>query len=58
MADFISCPACAYYAAHEGTLCPAHEFPASELATPRSPGWLRRIVRRIRAALAAGKEET
>jgi ribosomal protein S27AE len=24
--DFVSCPKCAFYAVHEGTLCPEHEF--------------------------------
>lgn len=26
MSDFASCPRCAFYASHEGTLCPEHEF--------------------------------
>lgn len=27
MRAFVSCPACAFYAAHERTLCPRHESP-------------------------------
>lgn len=33
--NFISCPACAYYAKEEGTLCPAHEPPA-----PKPGPWI------------------
>lgn len=50
--DFMSCPACAYYAAHEGTLCPAHEFLVPQ-PKPQPSAWLRRVLKSI---LAAGKE--
>ena len=48
----VACPACAYYAAHEGSLCPEHEIPmcpACRHDRHRGPcpvrnGWLRRLV--------------
>ncbi len=51
MRGFVSCPACAYYAVHGGTLCPQHEWASASPHRPRLQCWLTILL--VSLALAA-----